>query len=757
MNSSTPFAEIEALFYRTMDAPESERAQLIEQSTEGNPALREEVLSLVNAVAAADRLRTNSSSHQHAETPFNFGLAAGARVGAFQLDRLLGKGGMGEVYAGHRVDGELQQAVAIKVVAARLDSPELRNIFFRERDTLARLQHPHIARLLDGGVTAGHSPYLVMEMVGDETSPAERLDVYCESRRLSPRARVAVVVSISDAVSFAHRKLIVHGDVKPGNVLVTANGIPKLLDFGASRLLAQDETESRPRALTPRYASPEQMRGKPITVASDVYSMGKLLERVLGPSEDAELVGVIAKSTREEPEDRYETMERLADDLRAWTEFRPLQACAGRRGYALRKWLRRNRKAVIASVVVLLALSGCIVQTQRSARRAIEERDHAISSAKAVEALAHRLLFDLQPQLKEIGSSTEAQHQVADTTLAYLNGLSLDPSLSSESLRLDMANAYERMGNLLGNPYDENLGQPKEAVAALQKAVSTASALARDNPTSREARFSLAKAQTSLAEVEFGAGDAKSALEAMTESAKNFQQLVQASDATVPQLLEASSTLGSLGDVYGLPGSASLDRTKEAVDCYRQAYLLSERVLKLDPSNVRARRGLAIDDYKIANLILEADPNAAIAGLQKAIGNLSLLPKGIQSGAPIVRLLLLIDGHMSRAYFQQGKISDAIVLKRHACEQAAVLVARDPLDSRARYDLATTVASLGDFLMKAGNRKEARQAYQQALQNFKFMLKRDPDNRILKDHRQELEKNLLDMDRTHPAQKRSPQ
>jgi tetratricopeptide (TPR) repeat protein len=372
--------------------------------------------------------------------------------------------------------------------------------------------------------------------------------------------------------------------------------------------------------------------------------------------------------------------------------------------------------------------------------------------------LAHRLLFDFQPQLKDIGSSTEAQHQLAATTVAYLNELSRDPSLSSESLRLDTADAYTRMGNLLGNPYDENLGQPKEAEAALKKAVAAASALVREKSSSKEARFSLAKAQTSLAEVEFGASDTKSALEAMTESVKNFQLLTQASDAKPLLLAEAASTLGSLGDLYGgTQGMASLDRTKDAMECYRQASLLDERVLKIDPSNVRARRGIAMYEYKIANQIMDKDPNAAIDGYQRAISELSLLPKEIQAGAPNVRLLIVIEGHLGHAYFQQGKTAEAIAKKRYVRDQSAMLVARDPLDDRAHYDLATVDRSLGEFLASTGDRRGARHAYQEALENITFMLKRDPDNATLKEHRQELEESLRDLDRTPAAQKQPPQ
>jgi tetratricopeptide (TPR) repeat protein len=201
---------------------------------------------------------------------------------------------------------------------------------------------------------------------------------------------------------------------------------------------------------------------------------------------------------------------------------------------------------------------------------------------------------------------------------------------------------------------------------------------------------------------------------------------------------------------------ASLDRTKDALECYRQASLLNERILKIDPSNVRARRAEAIDDYKIANVVMDTDTNAAIAGFQKALSELSLLPKEVQSGAPIVRLEVIIEGHLGGAYFRQGKLAEAIAKKRHVREQTAILVARDPLDNRARYDMVTTDNSLGEILTAAGDRQGARQAYQEALQNIAFMLKRDPDNAVFKDHRKDLAEALAELDRPPGAHKHSP-
>jgi serine/threonine protein kinase len=757
MNPDLSFAEVEDLFHRALEVPTAERAAFIQRSTERNPALGHEVLSLVQAVDTADRLREQRGSRNVESPAAHAKSAIGLRLGVFQLDRLLGSGGMGDVYAGRRIDGGLEQFVAVKLISARLDSAQLRAAFFRERDTLARLQHPHIARLLDGGLTADNAPYLVMEIVGDEASPAERLDTYCQQRNLSLRERILLIAQVCDAVAYAHGKLIVHGDLKPANVLVSVDGHAKLLDFGAARLLSGEDADSRLHACTPAYASPEQMRGSPITVSSDIYSMGKLLERALGAPTDPELVAAIAKATHAEPKDRYVSVEQLAGDLRAWLSHRPLRACLGSRAYVARKWFRRNRGGVTASAVVFAALVASIVLMQRAEHKAISERDHALRAATAVETLAHRLLFDFQPQLRDMGSSTEAQHQLATTTVSYLNELARDPSLASDTLRLDIVNAYTRMGNLLGNPYDENLGQPKEAAATLQKAVAVADELVRQEPSNREALYSLAMAQRGLAEIDFGAGDTEASLTAMLASVKDFEKLVQPNDASREQIMEAANTWGGLGDIYGLPGSAALNRHSEAIDSYRKQIELSQRSLRIDPGYVRARRSAAVGEYKIANLHLDKEPDAAIAGYQRALSYLKDLPSQAQSAAPTVRLYIVIEGHMGRAYAHRCKFAEAIAAITHTRDRSAALVARDPLDNRALDDLQSSQTGLGDVLLAAGNKQGARKSYQEALQTIESMMKRNPTNKVLREHRKDLRETLAQLDRTANRQGAAPQ
>ncbi len=336
------------------------------------------------------------------------------RIGPYRLISEIGHGGMGTVYLAER-DGDFHQRVAIKVVRGLLGADGLRR-FRAERQILASLQHPSIARLLDGGTTPEGLPYLVMEYI-----EGVRIDDYCEAHALALVQRVTLFCRVCDAVSAAHRSLVVHRDLKPSNILVTADGTPKLLDFGIAKLLTDDGADSllvtsaSVRALTPEYASPEQIRGLPITTATDVYSLGVLLfelltgerphrlgsrtgaelERVICGQEvrrpssfvdqktrlarelEGDLDTIVLAALRKEPLHRYQTVEHLSDDLRRYLEGRPVLARPSTFGYRARRFVQRNRASVVTAAVFALLVTGFGVALGISAARVARERDTA--------------------------------------------------------------------------------------------------------------------------------------------------------------------------------------------------------------------------------------------------------------------------------------------------------------------------------------------------------------------------------------------
>lgn len=384
----------------------------------------------------------------------------GRQVGDYRLIRRIGVGGMGAVYTAERADRRFERTVAVKLVRGGPDQQQIRRRFRRERRILAGLEHPNVARLLDAGVTGDGVPYFVMENV--EGVPIDR---FCAGEGLSVEGRVELFLQVCEAVRYAHQRLVVHRDIKPGNILVTPEGRAKLLDFGVAKLLGDEgkgddlTLASAGRPLTPSYASPEQLRGEPVSTASDVYSLGVVLYELLtgrrpvevdgsplsiarsletipeAPSEavseeawgerseDArrELSGdldhILLMALRKEPERRYDSADRLAEDLRRWLGHKPVRARPDTLGYRGRKFVRRNRAAVVAAAAVVLSLlAGITARTveARRATRAAERAEAERANAEAASTYLERMIWTASPGWATPGDRVGPHLTIAD-------------------------------------------------------------------------------------------------------------------------------------------------------------------------------------------------------------------------------------------------------------------------------------------------------------------------------------------------------
>lgn len=423
---------IEWLFSRAATLGPGERDRYLDAECGGDAALRGEVEALLDAGNKAEDYFSDLARRSGLD-----GLSAdatGRRMGAYRLTQPLGHGGMGVVYLAERADRQFEKRVAIKLVPLALWGEEARRRFMLERRILARLEHPNIARLLDGGVS-DDVPYLVMEYV--EGKP---LDVYCEEKRLGIDARLGLFLTVCEAVAYAHRNLVIHRDLKPRNILVTETGNVKLLDFGIAKLAAP-RAEDAPtltrlgsRPLTPAYASPELLKGEDVTTASDVYALGVLLYKLLcgqlpydlSESNESESIRricetlprlpsrsqltakaaglsperlrrrlsgdldmIVMKALRKEPERRYATVEQLIDDIGRHLANKPVRARPDTAGYRLSRFFRRHRVGTIttAAVIGLAIASGSLITTYavrvtRERNQIALERDKARQEAK---------------------------------------------------------------------------------------------------------------------------------------------------------------------------------------------------------------------------------------------------------------------------------------------------------------------------------------------------------------------------------------
>ena len=379
---------VESILDAALELPPEQRKALLEQASTDDPTLRRELYELLESCERSGGFLEDSAASfaaplvAAAEDGETREPGAGLLVGPYRVLHELARGGMGTVYLAERADGQFEQRVALKLIKLGMDSEEVHRRFLAERRILARLSHSHIARLLDGGVTAAGQPYFAMEYV--DGIPLTR---FCNERSLSTPERLRLFEDVCEAVRYAHQNLVVHRDLKPSNILVTADSQVKLLDFGIAKLLAEDSTDSAATrtgllALTPEYAAPEQVRGDPVTTATDVYALGAVLyellagrrvhaferrtpteiERVIcelepaAPNLGTDLDTIVLKALHKDPGRRYSSAEALQEDLQRYAAGLPVQARPDTAGYRFRKFLRRHRIGVAAGAAVALSL-----------------------------------------------------------------------------------------------------------------------------------------------------------------------------------------------------------------------------------------------------------------------------------------------------------------------------------------------------------------------------------------------------------------
>jgi len=315
--------EVKQLFEQTRPLPAPDRAAFLDGAAPDDAEVRAEVSRLLEAAEQTDDFLEQPALAAGAQVILDSTQPRlGSRVGPYRLVRLIGNGGMGEVFEAQRDDGEFSQRVAIKLVHRGIDSRNLLSLFRRERQILANLSHPNIARLLDGGATPDGMPYFAMEYI--EGQP---IDQYCAARHLPEADRLALIRTVCDAVEYAHRQRVIHRDLKPDNILVTAEGVPKLMDFGIAKLLepdgsARNSMVSGFRIATPAYASPEHLAGQDLTAATDIYSLGVIVADLIPQLAQGRLRHVIQKATAPEASERYQSAAEFAADLDPAHPFR---------------------------------------------------------------------------------------------------------------------------------------------------------------------------------------------------------------------------------------------------------------------------------------------------------------------------------------------------------------------------------------------------------------------------------------------------
>lgn len=747
---------------------------LVASRCDGDESLRDEVLDLLERMQEDDLLDAPLgeiapellASVEENSSDIGDALVAGdatdrqSQEGGRYIDRyrtlaILGRGGMGVVYRAERSDGTFDKEVALKVLPLGLDTPEAVRRFRRERQILARLEHPNIARLLDGGLTADGSPYLVMELV--DGAPIDR---YCADRDLSIRERVELFLQVCAAVRYAHRKLVVHRDLKPTNCLVTTDGTVKLLDFGIGKILENDGFGSDPgtvvQPMTPSYASPEQLANQPVSTATDVYSLGLLLYRVLTgthafeptqprrptqPSTDRSLSPVapsqrvcaeggrsparrrkelrgdldviVLEALRPDPEQRTGSVEDLSDDLRRWLEGRPISARPISRPRRLGMFLLRHRMATAATAAILALTVAGVVGIATQGRVAARERDRARVEAARSQRVVGFLTGILQASSADSrGSGERTARELLHEAEGRIRAELQDDPLVLAALLDVMSYSYM------------SFTEDEKALALAEEAVALLEGL------EPEPAQQLAQSWITLARIREGLGLAHDGQELVERALRKLEREGHAESETAAsahrnlasihlrsgrpeEALEHARRAVQIFDGLGAVGSAAIARTTvasalsrlgrldESLELNRQALAVFVDVYGVGHPNTTSTRN------NIANTLMALGRPAEAEALHRAAYDAGVQIFGEDSrrvGGPLANL--------ARALLMQGRGGEALEAAERSIDLLEQgLEADHPALVGARMNQASALAAVGRL-------EEAERVYREGLRRF---------------------------------------
>ncbi|HKX99052.1 MAG TPA: protein kinase [Steroidobacteraceae bacterium] len=750
---STRLQAIEALFHAALEVEHQQRDAFLRARCADDDALRREVEVLLAAHETVGTfiespIATLDDQLFEPEEPDRL---VGQVIGHWEILKRIGSGGMGAVYLARRADSQYEKQVAIKLIKRGMDTEAMLRRFRNERQILAGLDHPNIARLLDGDTTADGLPYFVMEYV--EGMP---IDDYCDRHALGVTERLQLFRQACAAVSYAHRHAVIHRDLKTSNILVGEDGVPKLLDFGIARLLQAGDADEASvtllgqRVLTPDYASPEHIRGEPVTTASDVYSLGVVLYRLLAgqlpyrlkamPPEElartvshtepqrpsavagatserrlrGDLDNIVLMALRKEPERRYSSVEQFSEDIRRHLENVPVLARRDTLAYRAAKFVQRNKAATAAGALVVLSLVVGIVMTSWQAHRArtqeaiaLAEKARAEHRFDEVRRLARSVIFDYHDAIKDLAGATAIRERLVQDGLAYLDSLASEASGDAE-LQRELAAAYDRVGDVRGEYYAAaSLGDPIGAMDSYLKALRIRESLAAAAPDDLQNRRELAASYRKVGVQLIETSEAGRGREYLRQAIATYEQLA----ADRPEDPEIRQDLASAYNSLGL----ALEDTGDPVAAqalHRKAMALREALVAAAPEDEKLRRSLVITHINLGRaLALGGDFQGGLASNQKARATCEMLLAANPSNADYHRLLAITYQNEGdyRAILHDFDGALASFHEKLALDEQAL--AGDPRNVVARNDAAYTRKRMGDLLAKKGRYAEALSNY----------------------------------------------
>ncbi len=784
-NNFDDYQKVKDVFIAALDIePEKRRAFLAERQldkklfaeVESLLKAREEAGEFLNDISAADTIRDSIEK--------NDGFI-GRKIGNYRIEREIGRGGMGVVFLATRQD--FHQQVALKLIKRGMDSEQILERFRREREILAALNHPFVARRLDGGTTSEDAPFFVMEYV--EGVP---LDEHCRASQLPETQRLELFRKICEAVIFAHQKLVVHRDLKPSNILVTADGTPKLLDFGIAKLLNStdaSQTQTSHRVLTPAYASPEQMRGEAVDTTSDVYSLGKILAEILSNENvkrpqfstienqkttaqkgnlDSDLENILAMALREDASRRYGSVEKFSEDIRRYLAGLPVSARKDTFSYRAAKFFRRNKLSAAVSALFVLTLLGGLLTTLWQWREAQRERAVAERRFNDLRAVSDSFITKVHGAIENLPGSLPARQMLMRHAVEQLDALALE-SADNPALQDELARAYYNSAMLPDMLLVEKDLTLKKEIAIYRQLIS-------QNPANIHYQEQLALGELALGDITKVRGSVAGALELYETGVAGLEKTVAAEPNSIEHRMNLAYAFLDTASIYilkeDIESAARMNRqTLAAIEEIKKLNAVAPELTALDertqmlisavetrtgdykPAIARLRRML--DDYEMRLAKNDSDTrvnyflwifNRRLADALDRSGDYRTASKHLQAALSLIEKLLEASPrdfgyHRNSAatHVIYGKIlirqkqpAAALEHFRRAAELSEYVLASDTDNSESKTDLARANANIGNALVLIGRDKEGTEYLQKAVESLRGIYARDSENAELK-------------------------
>ena len=787
--------QLKQLFNAALELPPPDREAFLKVNCANDDELNSEVSALLTAHDSAGNFIQQPAlidvglvtidEHEHSAA------IAGQQIGTYKVIRELGRGGMGAVYLAARADESFDKQVALKLIKRGMDSDAIIKRFVMERQILANLDHPNIARLIDGGTTEDGLPYFVLEYVEGLT-----ITRFADQHTLSTTARLVLFRRVCAAVQFAHQNLIVHRDLKPSNIIVTEDGTPKLLDFGIAKLLSGgasvEATGTIGRVLTPEYASPEELRGLRVTTSSDIYSLGVVLYELLSghrpfsfasrsPEEVARLItssgppkpsvvitrvesarptnddedisltpeaishtrdgsidklrrrlagdldNILLKTLRQEPERRYASVQEFSEDIRRHLAGLTVTASPDTLGYRARKFAQRHKTGVIAAAIVVATLLGATGITAWQARVARRERDKAERRFNQVRKLANSVLFEYHDGIEKLPGSTPVREKMVKDALEYLDNLSAESS-ADRTLQRELAAAYEKVGDVQGNPFGANLGNQDGALKSYQKSLAIRETLLISDANSFQARSDLAQSYEKIGDILWAKGKSAESQASYRKALTIYEELAKSGNLRDPTSFvrlynRIGETQEQAGDLQG------------GLKSHQSELKAGEDLAAIDPTNPVYRSAVSSADTKIGDIFFQLDDyKTASEHYQRSLPILRELSANDQTNTNLRRKVSLLLARLALAKMNTGELAEAIEYNNEAIQILKELSAADPNNFQVKYNLVDIISNLAEAFGRMENFASAEEKFRESFSQFKELLAENPNFAQVRSH-----------------------